>query len=32
MDNTLSALQLEDVDDNVIVVDTISKRYSAWWW
>ncbi|MDQ2753220.1 MAG: pyridoxal phosphate-dependent aminotransferase [Bacteroidota bacterium] len=24
-----SALQLEDVDDNVIVVDTISKRYSA---
>ena len=24
-----SALQLPDVDDNVIVVDTISKRYSA---
>ncbi len=24
-----SALQLDDVDDNVIVVDTISKRYSA---
>ncbi len=24
-----SALQLEDVDENVIVVDTISKRYSA---
>ena len=24
-----SALQLQDVDDNVIVVDTISKRYSA---
>ena len=24
-----SALQLEDVDDNIIVVDTISKRYSA---
>ncbi len=24
-----SALQLQDVDDNIIVVDTISKRYSA---
>ena len=25
----VSALQLDDIDDNVIVVDTISKRYSA---
>ncbi len=25
----LSALQLQDIDDNVIMVDTISKRYSA---
>ncbi|WP_341834924.1 pyridoxal phosphate-dependent aminotransferase [Chitinophaga pollutisoli] len=27
--NTLSALQLEGLEDNVVVFDTISKRYSA---